>query len=80
MGIKDNKQRKRRIQNGGKISRHKDASTFSSPEFGMTTKCPTLFIRTFGWPLVTVARDGAGGVKKDKCFRMNRLEIAIIYE
>jgi hypothetical protein len=30
-----------------------------------------VYIRTFGWPLVTVARDGAGDIKEDKCFGVN---------
>jgi len=33
----------------------------------------TVFIKTLGWPLVTVARDGAEGVKKDKRFRIKEL-------
>jgi hypothetical protein len=32
-----------------------------------------IYIRTFGWPMVTVARDGAGGVKEGKCFGMKGL-------
>jgi hypothetical protein len=32
-----------------------------------------LYIRTFGWPLVTVARDGAGDFKEDKCFGVKGL-------
>ena len=32
-------------------------------------KCqPKVFIKTFGWPLVTVARDGAGCAKEGKWF------------
>jgi len=30
-------------------------------------------IVTFGWPLVTVARDGVGDSEEDKCFRVNGL-------
>ena len=32
-----------------------------------------IFMRTFGWPLVTVARDGIGDFKEDKCFGMKEL-------
>ena len=28
------------------------------------------FIRTFGWPMVTVARDGTGDSKEGNCFGM----------
>lgn len=37
----------------------RSGSTFSSPEVGMASKCHRVYIKTFGWPLVTVARDGA---------------------
>jgi hypothetical protein len=33
----------------------------------------TVFVRTFGWPLVTVARDGTGCVKEGKWFGVKRL-------
>jgi len=41
-----------------------------------------LYIVTYGWPNVTVARDGIGAVKEDKCFGMkglgeNRLKFKI---
>jgi hypothetical protein len=32
-----------------------------------------VFIKTFGWPMGTVARDGAGGIAKNKCFGINEL-------
>ncbi|MFZ2603390.1 MAG: hypothetical protein WAX79_05235 [Candidatus Omnitrophota bacterium] len=32
-----------------------------------------IFLRTFGWPMVTVARDGAGDSEEDKCFRVKEL-------
>jgi len=32
-----------------------------------------IYLRTFGWPLVTVARDGAGSVKDGKWFGVKRL-------
>ena len=34
---------------------------------------PKVFIKTFGWPLVTVARDGAGCVKEGKWLGVNGL-------
>jgi len=37
-----------------------------------------VFIRTFGWPLVTVARDGAGGFAKDKRFGMKKINLCLI--
>jgi hypothetical protein len=37
----------------------------------MTNK--KVYLQTFGWPLVTVARDGAGDSKEDKCFGMRGL-------
>ena len=37
------------------------------------TRQPKVFIKTFGWPLVTVARDGIGDIKDDKCFRVKEL-------
>jgi hypothetical protein len=33
-----------------------------------------VFIRTLGWPLVTVARDGTGCVKEGKWFGVKGLE------
>jgi len=39
----------------------------------MVTKCPSVYIKTFGWPLVTVARDGVGDSKEDKRFGVKRL-------
>ncbi|MDP2911262.1 MAG: hypothetical protein Q8N76_02890 [Candidatus Omnitrophota bacterium] len=32
-----------------------------------------VYIRTFGWPLVTVARDGIRDSKEDKCFGIKGL-------
>lgn len=54
----------------------KNAPTFCSPEFGMATKRPAVYIKTLGWPMVTVARDGAGGFKEDKRLGMNGLGYA----
>jgi hypothetical protein len=72
-----------RIQNDGKISAtfsssefgvlRKKRSTFCSPDFGAATKRLRVYIKTFGWPLVTVARDGAGSVKKGKWFGVKEL-------
>ena len=39
-----------------------------------TPKSQTILIRTFGWPLVTVARDGVESFTKDKCFGINELD------
>jgi len=36
----------------------------------------SLYIKTFGWPLVTVARDGAGDFKEDKWFGVKGLGYA----
>ncbi len=33
----------------------------------------SVYIRTLGWPMVTVARDGSGGFTKDKCFGIKEL-------
>jgi hypothetical protein len=32
-----------------------------------------IYLRTFGWPLVTVARDGAGDSKEDNYFGVMKL-------
>jgi len=32
-----------------------------------------IFIKAFGWPLVTVARDGFGNLEEDKCFGIKGL-------
>ena len=32
-----------------------------------------VYLRTFGWPLVTVSRDGSGNIKEDKCFGVKEL-------
>ena len=32
-----------------------------------------VYIKSFGWPMVTVARDGAGCVKEGKCFGVRGL-------
>ena len=49
---------------------HTPAKLIVRGEFFAPKACPErsrrVFIRTFGWPLVTVARDGAGVVKEDK--------------
>ena len=36
-------------------------------------KPKTIYLKTFGWPMVTVARDGAGDIKEDKCFGVKGL-------
>jgi hypothetical protein len=33
-----------------------------------------VFLKTYGWPMVTVARDGSGSFAKDKCLGIKRLE------
>ena len=62
----------------GKVSSGRlDTPQFSSKtsEGGtdVTAKRPAVYIRTFGWPLVTVARDGAGDFEEDKCFVVKEL-------
>jgi hypothetical protein len=32
-----------------------------------------VYLKNFGWPLVTVARDGTGDFKEDKCFGVKGL-------
>ena len=50
-------------------------STMFSPRGSDTTpKSQTILIRTFGWPLVRVARDGVGGLAEDECFGINELD------
>jgi len=34
----------------------------------------TVFLRTFGWPMVTVARDDFEAIKEDKWLGMNTIE------
>lgn len=45
----------------------------NSTSAGKPRGCKTIAIVTYGWPLVTVARDGVGGLAKDKGFGIKGL-------
>lgn len=32
-----------------------------------------VYVEAFGWPLVTMVRDGAGGFEEDSCFGVKKL-------
>jgi len=39
----------------------------------MTAKCPAVYIKTFGWPLVQVPRDDFGDYKEGKWLGVKEL-------
>ena len=43
----------------------KSGSTFSSPEFGVTAKYLTVFIKTFGWQMDVLQEDYGRGFEED---------------
>ena len=47
--------------------------TTNSQHIDMNKDKKKVYIKNFGWPLVTVARDGSGNLKEDKCFGVNGL-------
>ena len=44
----------------------KNCSKSFGPDFGMAPKRPAVYLKTFGWPMVTVARDDFEAPKEDK--------------
>ncbi|MFH0762787.1 MAG: tRNA (N6-isopentenyl adenosine(37)-C2)-methylthiotransferase MiaB [Candidatus Omnitrophota bacterium] len=57
-------------QSGGKISCQKNGKTFSSPEFGVTPKCPRVYIKTFGCQMNTRDSEVICGLLKNAGYRI----------